>query len=55
MKMNECWDSIKFTDLSEIEELMEFILKYVKQNPSEKDNDILKRFYYLLEELTFMW
>ena len=53
--MRRSSDQITFESSSEIEELMEVIAKYVKQNPSEKDNDILKRFYYLLEELTFIW
>lgn len=48
-------DSITFESRSEIEELLEVISKYVKQNPAEKNNEVLKRFYYLLDDMDMCW
>ncbi len=53
--MKRLSDQILFEDRSEIEELLKVIEKYVKQNPSEKNNEKLKRFYYLLEEMNWTW
>ncbi len=53
--MKRLSDHILFEYRSEIEELLEVIDKYVKQNPSEKNNEVLKRFYYLLDDMDMCW
>ena len=46
--MGENMDSIQFENRAELGELLRVISQYVKQNPKEKNNDILKRFYNLI-------
>ena len=53
--MRRDFDKIIFDDLEEIGCLLDVIAEYVKQNPKEKDNETLKHFYYLLEEIEFTW
>lgn len=53
--MKRDMDTIKFDERYEIEELMNVIAKYVKQNPSEKENKTLKRFYDLLDVMEMEW
>ena len=48
-------DTIVFDELSEVECLLDVIAKYVKQNPKEKNNKTLERFYSLLELLEITW
>ena len=53
MKRN--MDTIQFESRYEIEELMKVIDKYVKQNPEEKENSELKRFFDLLDAMHMEW
>lgn len=53
MKRN--MDTIQFENRTEIRELMEVINKYVKQNPAEKKNKILERFFDLLDVMDMEW
>ncbi len=53
--MKRDFDKIAFEDLEEVECLLDMIAKYVKQNPKEKNNETLKRFYYFLEDMEFTW
>ncbi len=48
-------DKIIFDELKEVECLLDVISKYVEQNPKEKNNETLKRFYYFLEDMEFTW
>ena len=48
-------DMILFEERSEIEELLNAVEKYVKQNPKEKNNKILERFYDLLDIMDLVW
>lgn len=45
--MNKNMDKIQFESRTEIRELMNVVDKYVKQNPVEKKNKILERFFDL--------
>lgn len=47
--------SIEFEYRHEIQELMEVINRYVKQNPKEKENKTLERFYDLLDVMHMEW
>lgn len=47
--------SIEFDHRYEIRELMEVIDRYVKQNPKEKGNKILERFFDLLDGMDMEW
>ena len=53
MKLN--MDTIQFEARYEIRELMEVIDKYVKQNPNEKNNETLKRFFDCLDTMDMSW
>lgn len=53
MKRN--MDTIQFENRSEIHELMEIINKYVKQNPAERKNETLKRFFDALNVMEMEW
>ena len=48
-------DKIQFEYRAEIQELMKVIDKYVKQNPSEKENKTLERFFDLLDVMDMEW
>ena len=39
----------------EVQELMKVIDKYVKQNPAEKENKTLERFFDLLDVMDMEW
>lgn len=53
--MQRDMDKIRFDNRYEIQELMNVIAKYIKQNPSEKENETLKRFYDLLDVMEMEW
>lgn len=53
MKSN--MDKIEFESRREVQEIMKVIDKYISQNPSEKDNDILKEFFNLLDVMDMTW
>ena len=53
--MRKDMDKIQFEHRYEVQELMKVIDKYVKQNPSEKDNKTLERFFYLLDVMEMEW
>lgn len=53
--MKRDMDTIKFDNRYEIEELMNVIAKYIKQNPSEKENKTLKCFFDLLDVMEMEW
>ena len=48
-------DTIQFESRREIENLMVVIDKYVKQNPKEKNNEELERFFDLLDVMNMEW
>ena len=48
-------DKIQFEYRYEVQELMKVIDKYVKQNPSEKENKTLERFFDLLDVMDMEW
>lgn len=48
-------DKIQFESRNEIRELMDVIDKFVKQNPSEKSNETLKRFFDCLDTMDMSW
>lgn len=48
-------DKIQFEYRAEIQELMKVIDKYVKQNPEEKNNKTLERFFDLLDVMDMEW
>ena len=53
--MKRTGDTIQFEHKEELEELLKVIDKYVKQNPKEKQNEILKKFFYLLDDIDMWW
>ena len=53
MKLN--MDKIQFEHRYEIQELMNVIDKYVKQNPDEKNNKILEEFFNKLDAMDMSW
>ena len=53
MKRN--MDCIQFESRWEIEEIMLMINNYVKQNPKEKENKTLERFFDLLDIMHMEW
>lgn len=53
--MEKDMDKIQFDDRREIENIMEAISKYVNQNPEERNNKTLKRFYSLLDLMDMEW
>lgn len=53
MKLN--MDKIQFEQRYEIQELMNVIDKYVKQNPDEKNNKILEEFFNKLDAMDMSW
>lgn len=48
-------DKIQFESRREIQELMQVVDTYVKQNPKEKENETLKRFFDLLDVMEMEW
>ena len=48
-------DKIQFEYRYEVQELMKVIDKYVKQNPAEKENKTLERFFDLLDVMDMEW
>ena len=53
--MKKNMDTIQFESRAEIQELMKVVDKYVKQNPKEKDNKTLERFFNLLDMMDMEW
>ena len=53
--MKKDMDKIQFEHRAEIQELMQVIDKYVKQNPKEKENKTLERFFDLLDSMEMEW
>ena len=53
--MQKNMDTIQFESRDELQELMNVIDKYVKQNPKEKDNKTLSRFFDLLDVMDMEW
>ena len=53
--MKKEMDKIQFEDRYEVQELMKVIDKYVKQNPAEKENKTLERFFDLLDVMDMEW
>lgn len=53
--MQKDMDTITFESRSEIQELMKVIDRYVKQNPEEKENKTLERFFDLLDIMELEW
>jgi hypothetical protein len=48
-------DKIQFENRTEIVELMKVIGKYLKQNPAEKQNKTVERFFDLLDVMLMEW
>ena len=53
--MKKDMDKIQFEYRYEVHELMKVIDKYVKQNPAEKENKTLERFFDLLDVMDMEW
>lgn len=53
--MKQIGDKVQFEYRSEIHDLMKVIDEYVKQNPEEKNNETLKRFFDLLDVMDMTW
>lgn len=53
--MNRNLDIIKFDRRFEVQELIKVIDTYVKQNPKEKNNQTLERFFDLLDAMDMEW
>lgn len=53
--MNKNLDTIKFEYRYEVQDLIKVIDKYVSQNPEEKKNETLKRFFDLLDVMDIEW
>ena len=53
--MKKDMDKIQFEYRYEVQELMKVIDKYVKQNPAEKENKTLERFFDLLDVMDMEW
>ena len=53
--MQRDMDKIQFESRNEIREIMSVIDKYVKQNPKEKNNKTLERFFDCLDAMDMMW
>ncbi|WP_195267499.1 hypothetical protein [Eubacterium sp. 1001713B170207_170306_E7] len=53
--MKKDMDKIIFESRREIEELMKVVDRYVNQNPEEKENKTLKRFFDLLDVIDMEW
>ena len=53
--MKKDMDKIQFEYRYEVQELMKVIDKYVKQNPAEKENKTLERFFDLLDVMAMEW
>lgn len=47
--------SIEFESRAEVRELMRVIDEYEKQNPKEKENATLERFFDLLDMMDMEW
>jgi len=48
-------DTIQFDSRAEVGEVLHAIGKYLEQNPKEKKNKTLERFYRLLDMMEFEW
>lgn len=53
--MKKDMDKIQFESRAEIQELMKVVDNYVKQNPKEKENKSLERFFDLLDVMDMEW
>lgn len=53
--MTKDMDKIQFESRTELRELIKVVDTYVKQNPKEKENKTLKRFFDLLEGMDMEW
>lgn len=53
--MKQELDKIQFEHRYEIQALMKVIDRYVKQNPTEKDNATLQRFFDCLDVMDMTW
>ena len=47
--------SIEFESRHEVEELMRIVAQYVKDNPKEKNNKVLREFYSHLDVIDMTW
>ena len=54
-KMKQDMDKIQFEERSEIRELMKMVEIYTEQNPEEKENETISRFYELLDVIEMCW
>lgn len=48
-------DTIRFEYRYELQELMKVVDRYVKQNPQEKQNETLRRFFDCLDVMDMEW
>lgn len=53
--MNKYNASIEFESRHEVEELMRIVAQYVKDNPKEKNNEVLRAFYHQLDVIDMSW
>lgn len=54
-KMKQDMDKIQFEERSEIREMMKMVEIYTEQNPEEKENETISRFYELLDVIEMCW
>ena len=53
--MKQINGTLEFESPAELEEMMEMVTKYISAYPAEKDNAIIKDFYYKLELMKMTW
>lgn len=53
--MKRTMATIKFDYRYEVQELMKMIDKFIKQNPSERNNKVLENFFDLLDAMDLEW
>lgn len=53
--MTKEMDTIRFESREELQKLMKVIDTYVKQNPAEKKNKTLERFFTLIDIMEMEW
>jgi hypothetical protein len=47
--------SIEFESRVEVEQILDIVALYLQQHPKEKENEVLMRFYHLLDIMDLEW
>ena len=53
--MKQMNDTLQFESRAELQEMMEMVTKYIRAYPADKDNAIVRDFYYKLELMEMTW